>query len=207
MKALRKIKLGKDSVYKMHNAECWRSLSLGTKKHPCHQLAECIPPVYTKLNFRHCSACLGFLDEPLTGCVLLCRSAGYQTQVWLHGEELLQEDVWLWRKMLAISLLLENIIWRIFGRGNVKFLVKLVEYLWQIWMRNFLQRDYKNNWLSQVNNVFNVTTFVIVSTLIFTDYDECKREKLKAKITLKACKQGGSLREELEWGNELNPRG
>lgn len=32
------------------------------------------------------------------------------------------------RKMLSIRLLLENIIRRILGRGNAKFLVKLVEY-------------------------------------------------------------------------------
>lgn len=85
----------------------------------------------------------------------------------------------MWSKMLSISLLLENIIRRIFGRSNAKFLVKLVEYLWQIWVRNFLWRDYKNNHSSQVNNAFNATIFVIVSTLIFTDYDKCMSEKLK----------------------------
>lgn len=131
-----------------------------------------------KLNFGDWSACL--LGEPLTGCAMLCRTAGPQTP----GANALRKCnaegcAPPWSKMLSISPLLENIILRIFGRGNAKFLVKLVEYLWQIWIRNFLWRHYKNNCSSQVNNVFNVTTFVIMSTLIFTDYDECKSEKLK----------------------------
>lgn len=148
------------------------------KNHSCHELAGFVSLVYRKLNFGDWSVCL--LGEPFTGCVMLCRPANPQ----IPGANLLRKSnaagcVPLWSKMVSISSLLENIIRRIFGRGNAKFLVKLVEYLWQIWIRNFLWRDYKNNCSSQVNHVFNVTTFVIMSTLIFTDYDECKSEKLK----------------------------
>lgn len=148
------------------------------KNHSCHELAGILSLIYTKLNLGVWSVCL--LGEPSTGCSMQCPTADH-----LHQPKLISWKsnaggcVPMWSKMLSITLFLENIIRRIFGRRNAKFLVKLVEYLWQIWVRNFLWRDYKNSCSSQVNNVFNVTTFVIVSTLIFTDYDECMREKLK----------------------------
>lgn len=164
--------------YVKYTAQNAAEICLGVKNHCCHELAGFLSLVYTKLNFGDWSVCL--LGEPFTGCAMLGRTADPQTP----GANVLRKPnaegcVPLWSKMLSISLLLENIIRRIFGRGNAKFLVKLVEYLWQIWIRNFLWRRYKNNRSSQVNNVFNVTTFVIMSTLIFTDYDECKSEKLK----------------------------
>lgn len=202
MKALGKIKLVRDSVCKIYSAERWRNLSLGVKNHSCYELAGFLSLLYTKSNFWDWSVCL--LGEVFTGCVMLCRTVDAQ----IPGVNVLRKSnaegcVPLWSKMLSIRPLLENIIRRIFGRGNAKFLVERVEYLWQIWIRNFLWRDYKNNCSSQVNNVSNLTTFC---HHVNSDFHRLWwMQEQKAKITLKACKHGGSLREELDWGNELNP--
>lgn len=88
-------------------------------------------PSFTQNWILGIDQCAFYLGEPFTGCAMLCRTADPQTP----GANVLRKSnaegcVPLWSKMLSISLLLENIIRRIFGRGNAKFLVKLVEYLW-----------------------------------------------------------------------------